>query len=175
VSWLGGSPGPGRGDQRSCADADKQLLNLHPLTLEDVLQQDPREKLDVFDKLGYYFVVFRAIDESYFKYTPGSASSGSGLTLGLAAATAVGLAAGTSVTAPEPEQQDQPEDKKESRRRGWGIGRAVGAKAGGGKGKEKVEIVEERPGKEGLEGVGVGAVNVYLAVFQDGIISVSRR
>lgn len=151
-----------------------QLLNLHPLTLEDVLQQDPREKLDVFDKLGYYFVVFRAIDESYFKYTPGSATSGSGLTLGLAAATAVGLAPGTVTPVQDPEPIELVHDKKESRRRGWGIGRAVGSKAGGGKGKEKVEIVEERPGKEGLEGVGVGAVNVYMAVFQDGIISVRR-
>ena len=39
-----------------------KLLHLHPLTLEDILQQDPREKLEVFPKLGYYFVVFRAIE-----------------------------------------------------------------------------------------------------------------
>ncbi len=38
---------------------------------------------------------------------------------------------------------------------------------------EKVEIVEDNPGKEGLEGVGVGAVNLYLVVFADGIVSVS--
>lgn len=42
-----------------------------------------------------------------------------------------------------------------------------------GRRRGKVEIVEDRPGKEGLEGVGVGAVNVYLVVFKDGIISVS--
>lgn len=40
----------------------KQLLHLHPLTLEDILQQDPREKLEHFPKLGYYFIVFRAIE-----------------------------------------------------------------------------------------------------------------
>ncbi|KAH9837216.1 uncharacterized protein C8Q71DRAFT_591066 [Rhodofomes roseus] len=39
-----------------------KLLHLHPLTLEDILQQDPREKLEVFPRLGYYFVVFRAIE-----------------------------------------------------------------------------------------------------------------
>ena len=39
-----------------------QLLHLHPLTLEDILQQDPREKLELFPRLGYYFIVFRAIE-----------------------------------------------------------------------------------------------------------------
>jgi Mg2+ and Co2+ transporter CorA len=32
------------------------------LTLEDILQQDPREKLELFPKLGYYLIVFRAIE-----------------------------------------------------------------------------------------------------------------
>jgi len=39
-------------------------------------------------------------------------------------------------------------------------------------GREKVEIIEDNPGKEGLEGVGVGAVNIYLVVFADGVVSV---
>lgn len=39
-----------------------KLLQLHPLTLEDILQQDPREKLELFPRLGYYFVSFRAIE-----------------------------------------------------------------------------------------------------------------
>jgi magnesium transporter len=39
-----------------------QLLHLHPLTLEDILQQEPREKLELFPRLGYYFVSFRAIE-----------------------------------------------------------------------------------------------------------------
>lgn len=51
------------------------------------------------------------------------------------------------------------------------MGRAAGKLAGI---KEKVEIVEDNPGKEGLEGLGVGAVNVYLVVFADGIVSVSE-
>ncbi|KAF7339502.1 hypothetical protein MSAN_02164600 [Mycena sanguinolenta] len=39
-----------------------KLLHLHPLTLEDVLMKDPREKLERFPKLGYYFISFRAIE-----------------------------------------------------------------------------------------------------------------
>ncbi|KAG6890374.1 hypothetical protein C0992_001964 [Termitomyces sp. T32_za158] len=39
-----------------------KILHLHPLTLEDILQRDPREKLELFSKLGYYFISFRAID-----------------------------------------------------------------------------------------------------------------
>ncbi|KAJ7783743.1 hypothetical protein DFH07DRAFT_935292 [Mycena maculata] len=39
-----------------------KLLHLHPLTLEDILMQDPREKLEHFPKLGYYFLSFRAIE-----------------------------------------------------------------------------------------------------------------
>lgn len=32
------------------------------MTLEDILQQEPREKLELFPKLGYYFIVFRAME-----------------------------------------------------------------------------------------------------------------
>jgi magnesium transporter len=32
------------------------------LTLEDILQQEPREKLELFPRLGYYFVSCRAIE-----------------------------------------------------------------------------------------------------------------
>ncbi|GBE77993.1 hypothetical protein BKA93DRAFT_173930 [Sparassis latifolia] len=39
-----------------------KLLHLHPLTLEDILQQDPREKIELFPKLGYHFIAFRAIE-----------------------------------------------------------------------------------------------------------------
>jgi magnesium transporter len=38
------------------------LLHLHPLTLEDILQQEPREKLELFPRLGYYFISFRAVE-----------------------------------------------------------------------------------------------------------------
>ncbi|TRM60169.1 hypothetical protein BD626DRAFT_505699 [Schizophyllum amplum] len=39
-----------------------KLLHLHPLTLEDILQQDPREKFELYQKLGYHFVSFRIIE-----------------------------------------------------------------------------------------------------------------
>ncbi|KAG0708818.1 hypothetical protein DFH29DRAFT_993689 [Suillus ampliporus] len=41
-----------------------KLLHIHPLTLEDILQQDPREKMELFSKLGYYFISFRAIQNA---------------------------------------------------------------------------------------------------------------
>ncbi|KAG1749948.1 uncharacterized protein EDB91DRAFT_1235379 [Suillus paluster] len=41
-----------------------KLLHIHPLTLEDILQQDPREKMELFPKLGYYFISFRAIQNA---------------------------------------------------------------------------------------------------------------
>lgn len=40
---------------------------LHPLTVEDILKQEPREKYEVYERLGYYFIVLRAIDENYFR------------------------------------------------------------------------------------------------------------
>jgi magnesium transporter len=48
----------------SRANSERQLLHLHPLTLEDILQREPREKLELFPKLGYYFIVFRALEAS---------------------------------------------------------------------------------------------------------------
>lgn len=44
-----------------------KLLHIHPLTLEDILQQDPREKMELFSKLGYYFVSFRTIQNATVK------------------------------------------------------------------------------------------------------------
>jgi magnesium transporter len=39
-------------------------LHIHPLTLEDILQREPREKLELFSKLGYYFIILRAVESS---------------------------------------------------------------------------------------------------------------
>lgn len=39
-----------------------QLLHIHPLTLEDILQQEPREKVEDFPNLGYYFISFRTTE-----------------------------------------------------------------------------------------------------------------
>ncbi|KAK1233036.1 hypothetical protein PQX77_003839 [Marasmius sp. AFHP31] len=44
-----------------------RLLHLHPLTLEDILQKEPREKLEAFPKLGYSFISFRAVESQTFR------------------------------------------------------------------------------------------------------------
>ena len=123
-----------------------------------------------FDSLNYYLLVVRALDEGYFKYTPGSSSSlvGSGKVADLQFREQSDAAIRADA---EEKHREAKSKEKEGRSRGWGMGRTIGrgAKAGG----EKVEIIEDRPGKEGLEGVGVGAINVYLVVFGDGIVSVS--
>ncbi|KAH8100685.1 hypothetical protein BXZ70DRAFT_938323 [Cristinia sonorae] len=41
-----------------------KLLQIHPLTLEDILLQDPREKFELFPSLGYYFIAFRTIEST---------------------------------------------------------------------------------------------------------------
>lgn len=125
-----------------------QHLPLHPLTIEDILHQETREKLESFPALGYYFIVFRALDESYFKYTT---------------TTAPPSAASSTSTLDEKkdfasqDSADSPEPLLQPRQRG------------------RVDIVEGVGGKEGVEGVGVGAVNMYLVVYGDGILSVSVR
>jgi len=56
-----------------------KLLHLHPLTLEDILMKDPREKLEYFPKLGYYFLSFRAIEswDNHEKYREQDGDQGS--------------------------------------------------------------------------------------------------
>lgn len=105
------------------------------------MQQDPREKLDVFENLGYYLIVFRAIDETYFKYT--APDVGASL-----------MKPGGFLPTSKRNAKSTPSSKS-------------------GRKKGKLEIVEDNPGKEGLEGVGVGGINIYLVVFADGIVSVS--
>ncbi|EIW66008.1 hypothetical protein TREMEDRAFT_35729, partial [Tremella mesenterica DSM 1558] len=174
-----------------------ELLSIHPLTLEDVLQQDPREKLDTFQRLGYYFVVVRALDEGYFKYTPGGGSStsvaSSNTMVNPQDLTSQQLTEKVDSSHPisQPEVKDEKvpsirmmanseqkteriedtEVKKEGRRRGWGMGRSLKTGIKTNSSGEKVEIIEDNPGKEGLEGLGVGGLNVYLVVFADGIVS----
>lgn len=43
-----------------------KIFPLHPLTIEDILHQDTREKTETFDRLGYYLICFRGLDQSYF-------------------------------------------------------------------------------------------------------------
>lgn len=112
--------------------------------MEDILQQETREKIETFPTLGYYFIVFRALDETYYKYT--------------SPVTAPANVENLATAAQGGESAREKED-------GYVEGR---------RGRARVDIVEGVGGKEGVEGVGVGAVNLYLVVFADGILSVSR-
>lgn len=114
----------------------RKYIPLHPLTIEDILHQETREKLESFPALGYYFIAYRALDESYFKYTSPDPSPAS------------------SFTGEEDGNDEGGREKRESERK-----------------RGRVDIVEGVGGKEGVEGVGVGAINLYLIVFGDGIIS----
>ena len=121
-----------------------QHLPLHPLTIEDILHQETREKLESFPALGYYFIVFRALDESYFKYTSTSQP------------TSPASSSSTLDEKRDDGSEDPPSSPETTQPRQRG----------------RVDIVEGVGGKEGVEGVGVGAVNMYLIVFGDGILSV---
>lgn len=128
-----------------------KMFPLHPLTVEDVLQQDTREKVEVFESLNYYFVIVRAIDEKYFKYTSASAANSDQQVVGIKSkATAE---KGAQQLHETPDGNIEMSQLKETSK------------------KPRVDIVEGVGGKEGLEGVSVGAVNLYLIVFSHGIIS----
>lgn len=163
-----------------------KMFPLHPLTVEDVLQQDTQEKVEMFDRLGYYFVVIRAIDERYFKYTSASAATSAATVLG---------------TSASPDKQSQPlygeqehgsielkvigdaVDGTESKLRSSGQESDLKAEeeissqedrasdSAGVQQRPRVDIIEGTGGKEGVEGIGVGAINLYLVVFRHGVIS----
>ncbi|BGP33419.1 hypothetical protein JCM10296v2_005220 [Rhodotorula toruloides] len=126
----------------------RKLVPLHPLTIEDILHQETREKMESFAGLGYYFIVFRALDESYFRYTSPSVSATSS-----PSTSAVNESDGSAETT-------EKADAASLAAMGFSSGR-----------RGRVDIVEGVGGKEGVEGVGVGAINLYLIVFGDGIIS----
>ncbi|TIB40169.1 hypothetical protein E3P86_00801 [Wallemia ichthyophaga] len=115
-----------------------KIFPLHPLTQEDILQQDTREKLETFSGLGYTLIVFRGVDERYFRLSdpsPGQTRK-----------------ADDSVEHPSPDllSDDTVHDNIA---------------------KKRMRIVEGVGGKEGVEGVGVGGINVYLLIFEKGVIS----
>jgi hypothetical protein len=120
--------------------------------------------MESFPALGYYFIVFRALDESYFRYTsptPSPSSSTSAVNLNATTNTFPGSGAATAA-----EALAQGEEKEKDKEASKGIAGASTGRRG------HVDIVEGVGGKEGVEGVGVGAINMYLLVFGDGIISV---
>ena len=141
--------------------------------------------MDTFEGLGYYFICARALDEGYFKYTPGNpnATTSSPPTFKPKPKPTKAnenknsrrsSAAPVKDTGSRDFTGDSGDAKKDRRHTGWGLGKAADKWSElTGVGREKVEIIEDNPGKEGLEGVGVGAVNIYLVVFADGILSVS--
>ncbi|MBW0489112.1 hypothetical protein O181_028827 [Austropuccinia psidii MF-1] len=44
----------------------QKIFPLHPLTIEDILSQDTREKTETFDGLGYYLISFRGLNDEDF-------------------------------------------------------------------------------------------------------------
>lgn len=130
----------------------RKFLPLHPLTIEDILQQEPREKVEHFDRLGYQFIVFRALDERYFRYSSPVNSSED-----------VGKESGSWDEKSDADSAKTIVDSLRERHVADGLRRGQ---------RGKLEIMEGVGGKEGVEGVGVGAVNLYLVVYEDGIISV---
>lgn len=137
-----------------------KMFPLHPLTVEDVLQQEPREKVEIFERLGYYFVVVRAIDEKYFRYSSVSSDEVNSQTSSLTQKDDdYKVEKGDSLEMQEVKKDssnsyDNLQEGQRSPRR-----------------KMRVDIVEGVDGKEGVEGVSVGAINIYLVVFSHGIIS----
>lgn len=141
-----------------------RMFPLHPLTVEDVLQQDTREKVEMFDSLGYYFVVVRAIDERYFKYTSASGvRTQESLTKSLQTQESDG-----SIQMQELPRTAPPSTEEDVQEKGHLKG---SEEAHNSAQKPRVDIIEGIGGKEGVEGVGVGAINMYLVVFSHGVIS----
>jgi Mg2+ and Co2+ transporter CorA len=130
-----------------------KMFPLHPLTVEDVLQQDTREKVEMFESLNYYFVVVRAIDEKYFKYTS-AASHGNQEVKGETKTEGADEKARHLSASPEGHHEIEMTE----------LGKAASK-------KPRVDLIEGVGGKEGVEGIGVGAVNLYLIVFSHGVIS----
>ena len=145
---------------------------LHPLTVEDILKQEPREKVETFEGLGYYFVVVRAMDESYFRFT--TAPSDSPKTPSSASSDSSGTLTEKPDVAQLPSLQEGPprlsprslESQLEKDSLGSGA-----SPAPSGRGRLRIEMVRNAKTKEGLEGVGVGTVNLYLVVFSHGVLS----
>ncbi|UZJ51525.1 hypothetical protein CBS101457_000845 [Exobasidium rhododendri] len=131
-----------------------KMFPLHPLTVEDILQQDTREKVEMFESLNYYFVVIRAIDEKYFKYT-------SAATVKEQPTKSDAEVDDGDVNLEHLPKSIEDEDEIEMTE----LKRTPSFK------KPRVDIIEGVGGKEGVEGIGVGAVNLYLIVFSHGVLS----
>lgn len=145
----------------------------------------------MYEQLGYYFVTFRALDETYFRYSevssPASLSAAaSSSSLQQTTSSTHGSKVPNQISPSEKVFLQEPSEATDSEKAAGrqllgqrpksehGIFDASQHEGGlAAKKRGKVEIVEGP--KEGVEGVGVGAVNVYMVVFGDGIISVRAR
>lgn len=139
----------------------RKSLALHPLTIEDILHQDPHEKYEIFDKLGYEFVCIRALDDKYFRYIDPAAVDGYRTNMHRSDAVSHGEKHGDYI--------DEKRDATD------GVPQPTGSSSKNRLQRPKLKIVEGVGGKEGVEGVGVGAIEFYLVIYKDGIISVGRN
>lgn len=117
---------------------------LHPLTVEDILKQEPREKVETFDRLGYYFVVIRALDENYFKFTRADRNEGEVSLKQIEQELGRNQLYGSTRSDAEAAHHDGPT---------WEITK------------------DAQNSKEGLEGLNAGSVSLYLVVFAHGVLS----
>jgi len=128
-----------------------QHFPLHPLTVEDILKQEPREKVETFERLGYYFVVIRALDENHFRFTrPSTRRKDDKCTQD------------TMLLSPGLVEAQVPKTPR---------ARNIAPKQTSEEGRVHIETVKSESGKEGLEGLTAGSVSLYLVVFSHGVLS----
>ncbi|WFD26823.1 hypothetical protein MNAN1_001812 [Malassezia nana] len=119
---------------------------LHPLTVEDILKQEQREKVEHFERHGYYFVVVRALDEHYFRFTQPEE------------------AAKDKVEQPSPSTLERQSSSHKSGKDKQDILPSMRA-------RRQIEMVKSEDAKEGLEGLGAGSVSIYMVVFEQGVLT----
>lgn len=123
---------------------------LHPLTVEDILKQEQREKIESFERLGYYFVVVRAMDENYFRFTKVQPKPSSEMNT-------------PSFSPALLEEQKIPVKNEEA------VHEAHTSELDDG--RIHIEMVKSDEAKEGLEGLGAGSMSLYIVVFTHGVLT----
>lgn len=119
---------------------------LHPLTVEDILKQEQREKVEHFERHGYYFVVVRALDEHYFRFTQPEE------------------AAQNKMDQPSPSTLERQASTHKSGKGKHGLLSSI-------KARRQIEMVKSENAKEGLEGLGAGSLSIYMVVFEHGVLT----
>lgn len=129
-----------------------QHFPLHPLTVEDILKQEQREKVESFERLGYYFVIIRALDENYFRFTKPHTDDSQGDEKAQAMSTPEFLESQSRKNVDHRSQFSAPPPQMNG-------------------GRVHIEMVKSGQAKEGLEGLAAGSVSLYLVVFSHGVLS----